>query len=180
VKKFSLPLTLILLLAGCARHPAPTRAPAIAAAVSVGKTGPPGLYPNPTITPGVTNPGVTQSNIHQTICVSGWTATVRPPASYTNNLKTQGITEYGFSDANPTDYEEDHFIPLELGGNPTDKKNLWPEPYNTAVNGQRIGAHEKDKVENLLKKQVCAGTMTLQQAQDQIQGDWYKVYLANF
>jgi hypothetical protein len=180
VKQFSLPLSLILLLAGCARHLAPAGAPAAARAVSIAKAGPPGLYPNPAITPGATNPGVTQGNIHQTICVSGWTATIRPPASYTNHLKAEGITEYGFSDANPKDYEEDHFIPLELGGNPTDKKNLWPEPYNTTVNGQRLGAHQKDKVENLLKKQVCAGTITLQQAQDQIQGDWYKVYLANF
>jgi hypothetical protein len=180
VKRFSLPLTSILLLAGCARHLAPARAPAADIAASNGKAGPQALYPNPAVTPGVTNQGVTQANIHQTICVSGWTATIRPPASYTNQLKIEGIAEYGFSDTNPKDYEEDHFIPLELGGNPADRKNLWPEPYNTAVNGQRMGAHEKDKVENLLKRQVCAGTITLQQAQAQIQGDWYKIYIANF
>src|SRR5918995_6895662 len=36
--------------------------------------------PNHTRTPGVTNPDVTQETIHQTICVSGWTATSRAHA----------------------------------------------------------------------------------------------------
>ena len=28
-------------------------------------------------------------------------------------------------------YEENHFIALELGGNPRDAKNLWPEMWGT-------------------------------------------------
>ena len=36
----------------------------------------PGL---PTV-PGATNPAVTQDNIKSTICVSGWTKTIRPTA----------------------------------------------------------------------------------------------------
>ena len=70
------------------------------------------------------------------------------------------------------DYEEDHFISLELGGSPTDPRNLWPEPY-----GPKPGAREKDAVENYLHKQVCSGAMTLAQAQRAITTDWYKVYL---
>jgi hypothetical protein len=169
-----------LLLAGCARHAPPTRLHTAAMAALVGKSGPDDLYPVPGLTPGVLNPGVTQADIHQTICVSGWTATVRPPAQFTDALKLKGIQDYGFNDPKPKDYEEDHFIPLELGGNPKDPGNLWPEPYYTKVNSKRIGAPEKDKVENLLRKQVCAAKITLQQAQDQIQNDWFKVYLANF
>ncbi|MBV8598859.1 MAG: hypothetical protein JO017_08565, partial [Actinobacteria bacterium] len=34
---------------------------------------------SPTLTPGATNPDVTQATIGSTICVRGWTATVRPP-----------------------------------------------------------------------------------------------------
>jgi hypothetical protein len=30
-------------------------------------------------------------------------------------------------------YEEDHLISLEDGGDPTDPRNLFPEPYNTHV-----------------------------------------------
>ncbi|MFD8393034.1 hypothetical protein ACFV2N_28495 [Streptomyces sp. NPDC059680] len=49
------------------------------------------------LTPSAYNPDVTQSNIHSTICVSGWTATVRPPTSHTNPLKAQGTIDYGYS-----------------------------------------------------------------------------------
>ena len=169
-----------LLLAGCATHVAPTRTLHLEAAIASAKAGPEDLYPNPQFTPGATNPDVTQANIHQTICVADWTSTVRPPADYTDNLKKEGITQYGYSDPKLTDYEEDHFIPLEIGGNPKDPKNLWPEPYYTKVAKKTMGAHQKDKVEDLLKQQVCAGTITLQQAQQEIVADWYKIYLADF
>jgi hypothetical protein len=182
MKKFHLVATLALLLSGCATHVAPTRTsvPAGATATVVAKAGPEDLYPIPQFTPGSTNPDVNQTNIKETICKSGWTATVRPSVSYTNKLKTEGIAQYGYHDSKLKDYEEDHFIPLEIGGNPTDPKNLWPEPYDTKVDAKTMGARQKDKVEDLLKKQVCAGTITLQEAQDQITGDWYKVYVANF
>jgi hypothetical protein len=61
--------------------------------------------PDSSCTPGSYNPDVTQSNISSTICVSGWTATVRPSTSYTNPLKAQGIIDYGYSDTNMSDYE---------------------------------------------------------------------------
>jgi hypothetical protein len=170
-----------ILLTGCASHVSPKRTTfsASAAAVLSAKAGPSDLYPDPQFTPGVTNPDVTQTNIKETICKSGWTATVRPPVSYTNNLKTQGIAKYGYDDSKLSDYEEDHFIPLEVGGNPKDPNNLWPEPYNTKINGKAMGAHQKDTVEDLLKEQVCDGTITLKEAQDQITADWYKIYLAH-
>ena len=59
-------------------------------------------------TPGVADPRVHQDNIRQTICVPGYTRGVRPPASYTDHLKRQGIVDYGYTDTNPADYEEDH------------------------------------------------------------------------
>lgn len=134
------------------------------------------LLPNPALTPGVINPGITQANIQDTICKSGWTATIRPPVSYTNKLKVQQISEYGYADTNPKDYELDHLLSLELGGNPTDPKNLWPEPYNTKVGNQTIGAHQKDLVENHLHALVCAKQLTLAEAQAEITKDWYAVY----
>ena len=80
---------------------------------------------------------------------------MRPPTSYTNPLKKQ-ITDYGYSDTNMSDYEEDHLIPLELGGAPRDPHNLWPEPRDGEEN-----AYSKDSVENRLKKAVCDGEVTL-------------------
>ncbi|MDX2544718.1 hypothetical protein ACOT81_20290 [Streptomyces sp. WI04-05B] len=123
--------------------------------------------PDPTCQPGALNPDVTQSTIGSTICVSGWTATVRPSSSYTTALKKKQIVEYGYDDTSTSDYEEDHFVPLELGGAPKDALNLWPEPeYGDTTAGN------KDTVENRLKKAVCAGTVSLSDAQDAIITDW--------
>jgi hypothetical protein len=123
--------------------------------------------PDPSCTPGATNPDVTQSTIDSTICVSGWTATIRPPTSYTNKLKAQGIIDYGYSDTSMSDYEEDHFLPLELGGAPRDAANLWPEPHGGSEN-----SYSKDSVENKVKKAVCAGTVQLVPAQQAMLNDW--------
>jgi hypothetical protein len=115
----------------------------------------------------VSDPHVTAANIHQTICVSGYTRKVRPPASYTDKLKIQQLAAYGYADRKPADYEEDHLIPLELGGSPRDPRNLWPEP--------RYGAYPasvKDGVENRLHTEVCAGSLTLAEAQRRIAADW--------
>ncbi|MDH6108689.1 hypothetical protein P3T36_002390 [Kitasatospora sp. MAP12-15] len=125
--------------------------------------------PDPTCTPGALNPSVTQSTIDSTICVSGWTTTVRPPTSYTNRLKAQGIIAYGYSDTNMSDYEEDHFIPLELGGSPTSPLNLWPEPHANVGGGT---SYSKDSVENALKRAVCAGQVDLAPAQQAIAANW--------
>lgn len=123
--------------------------------------------PDPACTPGALNPDVTQATISSTICVSGWTSTIRPPTSYTNGLKVQGISDYGYSDTSTADYEEDHFLPLELGGAPRDPANLWPQPRY----GSQTAAN-KDSVENYVKRAVCAGSATLADAQHAMLTDW--------
>ena len=123
--------------------------------------------PDPACTPGVTNPAVTQATIDSTICVSGWTSTIRPPTSYTNALKKQGIADYGYSDTNMSDYEEDHFLALEDGGDPRDPHNLWPEPHSGSVN-----SYSKDGVETKVKNAICNGTVTLAAAQHAMLTDW--------
>lgn len=123
--------------------------------------------PDPSCTPGVTNPDVTQATIHSTICVSGWTSTIRPPTTYTNKLKQQGIIDYGYSDTNMSDYEEDHFLALEDGGDPSDPRNLWPQPHAGDAN-----SYDKDGVETKVKNAICAGTVTLAAAQQAMLTDW--------
>jgi hypothetical protein len=109
-------------------------------------------------TPGVLNPDVTPANIATTICRHGWTKTIRPPTSYTNDLKRKQMREYGVDGA-LADYQEDHLISLELGGHPTDPRNLWPEPYPRAS--------EVDSIENELHAKVCSGHLSLANAQQQ-------------
>ena len=123
--------------------------------------------PDPICTPGVADPRVTQDNILTTICVSGYTTKVRPSSAYTDALKVEQIKAYGYTDTALADYEEDHLIPLEIGGHPTDPKNLWPEPRNGAY-----PATKKDGVENSLHNKVCSGLMTLAAAQVAIATNW--------
>jgi hypothetical protein len=132
------------------------------------------VLPDPRRTPGATNPQVTQANIDSTICVSGWTSTIRPTSSYTTSLKEQQLASgYAYhGDMNTSDYEEDHLISLEIGGSPTSALNLWPEPYN-APDGARV----KDEIENKLNSLVCARTVTLATAQHAIASSWYMTYL---
>lgn len=119
--------------------------------------------PDPTCTPGATNPAVTQATIRSTICVSGWTSTVRPSEAYTDDLKITQMAAYGFT--GPTSsYEEDHLIPLELGGSPSNALNLWPEPGGSP--------NAKDQVENAAHRDVCDGSMTLAAAQQAIATNW--------
>jgi hypothetical protein len=68
-------------------------------------------------------------------------------------------------------FEVDHLIPLELGGDNT-IENLWPEAADP-----RPGYHEKDRVENYLHDKVCAGEMSLPEAQRLIATDWLSVWV---
>ena len=116
----------------------------------------PSIVADPVRTPGMLNPSVTQATIRSTICVRGWTRTVRPPTDYTNALKVRQMRLY--REQGPlSDYQEDHLISLELGGDPTDPRNLWPEPYPRAA--------AVDRMENDLNAQVCSGALSLADAQ---------------
>ncbi len=121
------------------------------------------VLPDPNCTPGAVNSAVTQANIASTICRSGWTSTVRPPESYTNELKVEQMAAYG-EPGTTGGYEEDHLVPLELGGSPTSTLNLWPEPG--------ASPNEKDGVENAAHHAVCGGRMSLAAAQQAIATNW--------
>jgi hypothetical protein len=112
----------------------------------------------PTHTPGARYSKVTQGTISKTICVKGWTATIRPPAAYTNVLKKEQLAIWQYPDQSPSHYEEDHLISLELGGAPRSHKNLWPEPWPQA----RL---DDKGIEARLHRQVCNGALTIRQAQ---------------
>ncbi len=121
-----------------------------------------GQLPDPRCTPGSIDPAVTQANLRSTICRSGYTKTVRPPASETDRFKYDvAYPAYGDPDSRKT--ELDHLVSLELGGS-NDAANLWPESPPTP--------NPKDKVENALHAAVCDGRVTLAAAQAAIAADW--------
>jgi hypothetical protein len=135
--------------------------------------------PDPVRTPGAINPAPTQDNLATTVCKPGWATSVRPPAAYTSALKLVQIVEYGYADRNPSHYQEDHLVPLELGGAPRDRRNLWPEPNTvTLAGGISVGSKEKDDLEDELHAEVCAGTLSLADAQRSIASDWIAAWEA--
>ncbi len=123
------------------------------------------LAQDPRCTPGVLNPAVTQATIKQTVCRTGWTSTIRPPTSYTDPLKRKLMTAYRVGGRSSSGFELDHLISLELGGAPSDERNLWPESHKNSF--------RKDGLENSLNAQVCSGSITLAKAQRRIVG-WRK------
>jgi hypothetical protein len=127
--------------------------------------------PDSKLTPGALNPNVTLQNMNQTICVPNYTKTIRPSSSYTNKLKKKQIAQYNYIDTDPTHYEEDHLIPLSLGGAPSDPANLWPQP-RAGVNG----AGKKDILESWAHRQVCKGKLDLGVAQRFFAGNWLSGY----
>lgn len=124
------------------------------------------VLPDPTCTPGAVDPGVTQSNLPQTICRNGYSSSVRAPATETDKAKKVSLTQYGEQSTKTTEY--DHLISLELGGtNAT--SNLWPEPNATTAAGT---TNPKDSVESKMHTAICSGTITLVDAQKAIAADW--------
>jgi len=129
-----------------------------------------GDLPNPGLTPGAV--ATTDRSI---VCRPGYARAVRPRGLIWRRLKEQAYERYGIGRGHRSTidvdgvrhpaYEVDHFVPLELGGDPTDIRNLWPEPIQSA--------REKDKVENDLHDLVCTGQMTLRSAQAAILRDWH-------
>jgi hypothetical protein len=113
------------------------------------------------------NPDVTQSTINKTICVPGYTQTVRPSTTYTNGVKKKLMTAQGLSWNDRSDYELDHVVPLTLGGSPRSTDNLKLQPWEGAD-----GAKVKDKLEMRLNKLVCTGKVKLKDAQTCIYKNW--------
>jgi hypothetical protein len=112
-------------------------------------------------------PGAVLTTRKSDICNGVSTSTIRPPDEYTDKLKVAQITQYGWDDTDTGDYEEDHLISLEIGGQPDDPKNLWPEPHEGVY-----GSLVKDRVENWLHKQICNGSISVADAQKGIRTDW--------
>jgi hypothetical protein len=120
-------------------------------------------------TPGVASGVVTQENLPVTICAKhvkgrpSWTETQRPPTSYTSQLRDLQMARYGMTGPT-TGFREDHLISLELGGAPRDPNNLYPQTLDDSL--------VKDREENSLHDAVCAGSMSLADAQQRIIADW--------
>jgi hypothetical protein len=130
-----------------------------------------GEVPDPALAPGVVNSKVTQQNISETICSQRWLTKNKPSRRFTENLKRKQLKAWKYDDRNVKNYVEDHVIPIEVGGHPTDPRNLWPQSATTAWN-----AATKDKLEEYVSREVCAERMPLKDAQAVFQKGWVEVF----
>ena len=63
-----------------------------------------------------------EGDVHRTICLRGYTRTVRPPRQATDAIKRRQLRAYGdYAGTDPRAYELDHLVSLELGGAPADE-----------------------------------------------------------
>ena len=119
----------------------------------------------------VLNPDVRPDTIDQTICVSRYTASVRPATSYTNGVKAKLLRESGTDAANARKYELDHVIPIAVGGHPRNIENLMLQLWDG-----EDGAKKKDRLERRLQQLVCSKLLGLRDAQAAIWTDWQAAY----
>lgn len=131
---------------------------------------------DPELTPGVATKLTTKQ-----ICARKWGADSR---HVTAKMKREVFALYHMTgnddpactrDAKGRKCEIDHLVSRELGGADV-VANLWPQPYG----GSPWNATRKDRVENRLHKEVCAGAITLEDAQREISTDYRIPYRRYF
>jgi len=80
------------------------------------------------------------------------------------------MAAYGQS-GSTSGYEYDHLVSLSVGGATNAASNLWPEPL-----GGPYGARVKDRLELRLHELICAGSISLVEAQTQEASNWVAAY----
>jgi len=143
------------------------------------------LLPDAKVTPGVADPAAVADltkaphmvgGVERNLCAADFrTEPIRSSIKDFEKLKKEVCTEYGVTTCDDT-YEGDHLISLENGGCKDCIANLWPEPVD---NAGVVGYHTKDVIENRTHELICAGKITLQQAQQGLAGDWYQFAINN-
>lgn len=91
------------------------------------------------------------------------------------SLQREVFQKYGMGSARPRAYEVDYLITPALGG-ADDIHNLWPESYEATVWNARV----KDQLEDYLRNRVCAGTLELATAQQELAVNWIDAYKRYF
>lgn len=133
--------------------------------VAIARDYAPNREPNLSLSPGVALP-VTAKDV----CAPGYAKSVR---NVPESEKAVVYREYGLDPKHHEPTEIDHLESLENGGS-NDIRNLFPEPY-----AEPWGAHTKDRYENFIHAQICAGKMTIEEGQNRLAHDWIANYKAD-
>src|SRR5664280_2969328 len=108
-------------------------------------------------------PGSALTTAAAVVCASGYLSSIQDVGE---DLRRSVYAAYAVDHAQRDGYELDHLVPVELGGD-NSERNLWPQPRTGP------GAAEvKDGLEIHLHDLVCAAMVPLAEAQQAIAGDW--------
>jgi hypothetical protein len=116
--------------------------------------------------PAAVTPGAVRHDPLTAICPVA-SGTLRQAGPVTAAATEVVWAEYGIAQAQRHLYSVDHLVPLVLDGSNA-AQNLWPQPT--------AGVRAKTRTGNALHALVCAGSMTLGQAQRLIEQNWVAAY----
>jgi len=122
----------------------------------------------PTLPDAHLTPGKVATSNRDKVCVAGYSDTQRKTS---DKLKDEVYAEYGIR-VHVTGFAEiDHRVPLSMGGADV-LENLWPQSYHL-----KLGAHEKDFLEDRIHAMVChEHSMSLADGQKIFLGNWITAY----
>lgn len=166
-------------LCGCGSAAVSAAPPTPTPSASQSPSGPGWVLPSRALTPGA----IGTTDIHR-LCphVDPALEAARPSSAE----KAQNYRAYGLAYPQPSGmYEDDHLVPIELGGAPDSQANLWPEPNTPPDPAMEAKYHldpafvenPKDELEDVLHQDVCAGTVPLSIAQQAIAANWIEAYV---
>lgn len=114
---------------------------------------------------------VTQESVADTICRPGYVDAVSPSLDEIMAHKNQLLAARGIDADDGSNYALDRRVPVLLGGSPDAPENFDLLPW-----AGHAGERRKELLATRLKRCVCAGRMSLADAQAAIVGNWTKQY----
>lgn len=110
-------------------------------------------------------PGKASRVSKEKVCSPDYASTVKPIQGW---QVSQALRAYGLRD--DTSREVVRLIPASLGGT-NDLENIWP-----ISDSKEWGAAQKKALDEKLTQMVCAGSIELKAAQNEIKKDWVEAY----
>lgn len=113
-------------------------------------------------------PGAVVSVTAAQVCAPGYARRARHPYDDAARAMSRAVRrEYGVRGPG---YRVDHLVPIEVGGDPFDIRNLWPQPVSDS--------YVKDERENAAHDRICSSRnpdATMREVQREFETDWTTV-----
>jgi hypothetical protein len=116
--------------------------------------------------PSYKTPGATAKVKMDQLCAADFPTSMKPVANW---QRTEALGRYGIRSEDFSG-DLDHLVPVSLGGS-NDPDNLWPFRASGTFTFEA-----KQALEVKLHEMMCAGKISLKDAQEEFRRDWTKAY----